>query len=219
MSVKSTNITHVEHRVSQEARWAKNGHTSGVVWFTGLSGAGKTTLAFGLEQRLFKKGYQVYVLDGDNARHGINSDLGFSPEDRTENIRRVGEVAALFARAGYIAISAFISPYRKDRRHARKAAGAGFHEVFIDADLDVCEQRDPKGLYKKARAGKIMEFTGISAPYETPENPELVIKTGETTVDQCLGRLIDYVDRTFAPSGAPSDERQKERYAKSNARL
>ena len=201
MTIKSTNIATVAHRVSQEARWRANGHRSGVLWFTGLPGSGKTTLAFELEQSLFGKGFQVYVLDGDNIRHGMSSDLGFSPEDRGENIRRVGELAALMARAGYIAISAFISPYRGDRALARRAAGDGFHEIHLEAALEVCERRDPKGLYKKARRGEIADFTGVSAPYETPESPELVIDTGELTVAESMDILLQFVGRVFALPG------------------
>ncbi len=201
MTVKSTNITSIAHRVEKEARWRANGHLGGVLWFTGLSGSGKTTLAFELEQRLFKKGFHAYVLDGDNVRGGLNADLGFSPEDRAENIRRIGEVAALFAEAGYIVISAFISPYRRDRRQARDAADDPFHVVYLDADLEVCESRDPKGLYKKARAGEIPDFTGISAPYEIPENPNLVIDTATRTVEESMAVLMDYVNRVFVLPG------------------
>ena len=171
MSIKSTNITAVEHRVDKQARWRANGHRGGVLWFTGLSGAGKTTLALELEQALFAKGWQAYVLDGDNVRHGLSSDLAFSPHDRTENVRRIGEVAGLFADAGFIVLTAFISPYRADREVARGAALDAFHEIYIEADVETCEQRDPKGLYVKARRGEILDFTGISAPYEAPENP------------------------------------------------
>ena len=197
MSIKSRNITAVTHRVAPDERWSFNGHKGGVLWFTGLSGSGKTTLAFELEQRLFAKGYQVYVLDGDNVRHGLCSDLGFSHHDRTENIRRIGEVAVLFAEAGNIVISAFISPYRNDRRMARNATGEGFHEIFLSADLAVCEARDPKGLYKKAHRGEIPDFTGISAPYEEPKNPELEIDTGDLGVEESLGLLMDYIDAEF----------------------
>jgi bifunctional enzyme CysN/CysC len=197
MSAKSTNITAVAHRVTRQERWKRNRHHSGVLWFTGLSGAGKSTLAFELEQLLFEKGYQAYVLDGDNLRHGLNTDLGFSPADRTENIRRVGEVAALLADAGAIAISAFISPYREDRESARRSAGGDFHEIHVKADLAVCERRDPKGLYEKARRGEIPEFTGISAPYEAPEDPELAIDTGVLSVEESLGLLVDYVEEVF----------------------
>ena len=198
MTVRSTNITTTEHRVAIEARWRENGHRGGVLWFTGLSASGKTTLAFELEQRLFKKGYQVYVLDGDNIRHGLSADLGFSPKDRGENIRRIGEVAALFADAGYIVIPAFISPYRRDRALARQAGGNAFHEIHLTASLEVCEGRDPRGLYKKARRGDIPEFTGISAPYESPDHPELAIDTGTLSVEESLAVLIEYVDHAFA---------------------
>ena len=169
-----------------------------VCWFTGLSGAGKSTLAVEVEQRLFGEGYQVYVLDGDNVRRGLNTNLGFSPEDRAENIRRIGEVAALFADAGFIVITAFISPYRSDRARARNAGElATFHEIYIKADLELCERRDPKGLYKKARAGEIKSFTGISAPYEPPDKPELVVDTGAAAVDLCTDRIVNYIERQF----------------------
>ncbi|MCB2099388.1 MAG: adenylyl-sulfate kinase [Rhodobacterales bacterium] len=197
MSIKSTNITAVAHRVPQEERWRAAGHRGGVLWFTGLSGSGKSTLAFELEHRLFAKRYNVYVLDGDNVRHGLNSDLGFSPKDRAENIRRIGEVAALFAEAGVIVLSAFISPYQRDRDMARKAAGAQFHEIYLSADVSACEQRDPKGLYKKAREGKIPDFTGISAPYEAPAAAELVVDTANESIEACVEKLMAYVDEKF----------------------
>jgi bifunctional enzyme CysN/CysC len=190
---KSKNITRVEHRISTAEREVRNRHKGGVLWFTGLSGSGKSTLAIALEEELFKRGYQVYVLDGDNVRAGLTSDLGFSHEDRTENIRRVGEVAALFARAGVICISAFISPYREDRAMARRAAGDMFHEVYINADVATCERRDPKGLYKKARAGEIADFTGVSAPYEAPERAEITIDTREQTVAESVETLVEFV--------------------------
>ncbi|MDW8342127.1 MAG: adenylyl-sulfate kinase [Geminicoccaceae bacterium] len=197
VTVRASNISAVGHAVSRAARAARNGHRGGVLWFTGLSGAGKSTLALALERELFAKGYQVYVLDGDNIRGGLCRDLGFSPEDRAENIRRVGEVAALFADAGFIAISSFISPYRSDRQRAREAAGENFHEIYIKADLAVCEKRDPKGLYKRARKGEIKDFTGISAPYEAPENPELVVPTDELGLEDCLALLLRYVEEHF----------------------
>ena len=168
-----------------------------MLWLTGLSGSGKSTLAFALEKALFVRGYQVYVLDGDNVRHGLNIDLGFTQLDRTENIRRVGEVAALFADAGFICISAFISPYRADRETARAAAKGRFHEVFIDADMETCERRDPKGLYKKARAGKIADFTGVSAPYEAPSSSDLVIPTRHNEVAASLAAAVSYVEDNF----------------------
>ena len=201
MSIKSTNISAVEHRVDKQARWRGNGHRGGVLWFTGLSGAGKTTLALELEQALFAKGWQTYVLDGDNVRHGLSSDLAFSPADRTENIRRIGEVAGLFADAGFIVLSAFISPYRVDRELARSAASDAFHEIYIEADVATCEKRDPKGLYVKARRGEIPDFTGISAPYEAPEKPELAIDTAALDVPQSLDRLLGYVEGNFAIDG------------------
>ena len=200
LSVKATHLTSVEHRVSADHRVERNGHSGGVLWLTGLSGAGKSTLAMAVEQRLFNKGYHVYVLDGDNVRGGLNANLGFAPEDRTENIRRVGEVAALFADSGTICISAFISPYRADRDRARTAAHSGFHEIYIKADLQTCEQRDPKGLYRKARSGEIAEFTGISAPYEAPAKPELTVDTASDPVDDCVQQIVDYVERNFSRS-------------------
>ena len=197
----SNNVFETLSKVDHDARAGRNGHAGGVLWFTGLSGAGKSTLAVELERRLFAEGYHVYVLDGDNMRHGLSGDLGFSHEDRTENIRRVGEVAALFADAGYICIAAFISPYAEDRHTARAAAGEAFHEVFVDASLEVCERRDPKGLYKRARAGEVPEFTGVSAPYERPEHPELAVDTGEREITDCIDLLTDYVVRNFRLSG------------------
>jgi bifunctional enzyme CysN/CysC len=196
-TVKSTNIFSVEHRVTTPARWRANGHKSGVIWLTGLSGAGKTTLSLELERQLFLKGYQVYVIDGDNVRHGLSADLAFSPEDRAENIRRVGEVAALFADAGFVVVTAFISPYRSDRDRARAIRPDMFHEIYIKADLETCEQRDPKGLYKKARSGEIEVFTGITAPYEPPERPDLVVDTSRQDVAASVGSLLDYVEQNF----------------------
>ncbi len=193
-TVKSTNIHEVEHLLNPQARAWRNGHHGAVIWLTGLSGAGKSTLAMRVEQRLFSKGRQVYVLDGDNVRTGLNADLGFSPQERTENIRRVGEVAALFAQAGIIVITAFISPYQSDRGRARQAAGDAFHEIFVRADLETCEQRDPKGLYRKARAGMIRDFTGISAPYEEPDVPELVVDTSQMSIEDAVDVLVNYID-------------------------
>ena len=195
--IKSSNIFMVEHRVPEPDRWRMNGHRGGILWMTGLSGAGKSTLAFSLEHYLFQRGYQVSVLDGDNVRHGLCSDLGFSPEDRVENIRRVGHAAVLFARAGFLVITAFISPYRADRDRVRMLAPGLFHEIFIEADLETCEQRDPKGLYAKARRGEIDEFTGVSAPYEPPKLAELQVDTMAHSIEECLAKLTDYVSRTF----------------------
>jgi bifunctional enzyme CysN/CysC len=151
-----------------------------------------------VELELFTRGYHVYVLDGDNVRHGLNANLGFSPDDRAENIRRIGEVAALFADSGMIAITAFISPYRSDRQRAREAAKGAFHEIYVEADVATCEQRDPKGLYKKARAGEIREFTGVTAPYEPPEAAELVVDTRKLDVEASVRRILDYVERHIA---------------------
>jgi bifunctional enzyme CysN/CysC len=197
MTVKSTHITATAHQVGEEARRRVNGHKGGVLWFTGLSGAGKSTLAFELEQRLFADGFQAYVLDGDNIRYGLSADLGFSHEDRTENVRRVGEVSGLFARAGIIVIAAFISPYRADREQARRAAGEGFHEIYLDASLEICESRDPKGLYAKARQGEVSDFTGVSAPYEAPDAPDLVVHTGVLGVSESLDTLLGYIEKAF----------------------
>jgi bifunctional enzyme CysN/CysC len=194
ITVRSTNITAVGHGVTREARSARNGHKGAVLWFTGLSGAGKSTLALALERELFAKGFHVYVLDGDNIRSGLNANLGFSPEDRAENIRRVGEVASLFADAGFIVISSFISPYRSDRERARAAAKDAFHEIYVKASLAACEERDPKGLYKRARKGEIADFTGISSPYEAPERPDLVVPTDELSMEECLAELIRFVE-------------------------
>lgn len=197
MAIKSENLVTVKHRISAEARANSNKHRGGVLWFTGLPGSGKSTLAIETEHRLFGNGRQVYVLDGDNVRQGLSSDLGFSPEDRTENIRRIGEVASLFADAGFIVITAFISPYREDRDIARKAAGDMFHEIFIDADIETCERRDPKGHWALARAGKIPEYTGVSAPYEEPEKPEYVVDTAKLSIDESVGKMIEYIEQNL----------------------
>lgn len=194
LEVKSKNIFWSEGKVTAQARAAQNGHRGAVVWLTGLSGAGKSTIARALEAELFGRGMHTYVLDGDNIRHGLNSNLGFSPEDRVENIRRVSEVAKLLADAGTVAITAFISPYRMDRQRARAIAleaHAEFIEVFVDAPLEVCEQRDPKHLYKKARAGEIKEFTGIDAPYEAPDNAEINVRTDQQTVEQSVAAILE----------------------------
>jgi len=181
--------------VTREDRRALTGHKGCTVRLTGLSGSGKSTVAVGLEKKLWDRGVHSYVLDGDNVRHGLNKDLGFSPEDRTENIRRIGEVAKLFTVAGIVNVTAFISPYREDRNRVRELMEPGdFVEVFVDCSLDVCEQREPKGLYKKARAGEIPEFTGVSAPYEAPEKPELVIHTDRESEDESITRILAYLE-------------------------
>ncbi|MBX2833818.1 MAG: adenylyl-sulfate kinase [Micavibrio sp.] len=191
---KSQNIFMVDHLITDERRALNKGHKGGIFWFTGLSGAGKSTLAMAVEKALFDKGYHTYVLDGDNVRYGLNSDLGFSPEDRAENIRRVGEVTALMADAGLIVISAFISPYRADRDKARAASPDNFNEIYVEADLKTCENRDPKGLYKKARQGSIKQFTGVDSPYEAPENPEMVVNTQDNDVQTCVNQVLRYVE-------------------------
>ncbi len=187
------NIYTVDHLLTANARTVRNGHKGAVIWLTGLSGAGKSTLAMRVEHALFSRGIQTYVLDGDNVRRGLCKDLGFSHEARTENIRRVGEVAALMADAGLVTITAFISPYIADRRKAREAAGEAFHEIYVKADLATCETRDPKGLYKKARKGELKEFTGISSPYEAPEAPDLVVDTSAVGIDLCVEKIVEYI--------------------------
>jgi bifunctional enzyme CysN/CysC len=191
---KSKNIFWTEGKITADARAIRAGHRGAVIWLTGLSGAGKSTIAQSLERELFQRGMHTYVLDGDNIRHGLNSNLGFSPDDRVENIRRVSEVAKLMADAGTVVLTAFISPYRMDRSRAREIAlegNAEFIEVFVDAPLEVCEARDPKNLYKKARAGQIREFTGIDAPYEAPEDPEIVVRTDRQSVDESVATILE----------------------------
>lgn len=186
----SQNIVRAEGRVTGADRVANFGHESRTVWFTGLSGSGKSTLAFALEEALVQRGVAAYVLDGDNVRFGLNRDLGFAPDDRTENIRRIGEVCRLFQDAGLIVLTAFVSPYRADRDQVRALHPDGsFVEVFVDTPLEVCEARDVKGLYAKARAGEIPEFTGISAPYEPPEAPEITVDTSKP-LDECVAEII-----------------------------
>ncbi|MBW2005545.1 MAG: adenylyl-sulfate kinase [Deltaproteobacteria bacterium] len=191
---KSQNITWHHSIITKEEREQLLGQKGVTLWFTGLSQSGKSTLATEVEKRLYERGYITYILDGDNIRHGLNRNLGFSPEDRQENIRRIGEVAHLFSKAGIINMTAFISPYRADRQKARSLAKEGeFIEIFCRCSLDACEDRDQKGLYKKARAGEIPEFTGISAPYEEPENPEITIDTDKETIEQGVSKIISYL--------------------------
>ncbi len=193
-SPKSDNITASVSTVTLPQREQRNRHRGAVLWFTGLSAAGKSTVANELEKALFKKGVQVFVLDGDRVRHGLCSDLGFSPTDRQENIRRVGEVARLFTDAGFICLAAFISPYRADRLLVRKLMdGGNFFEVYVNAPLSVCEQRDPKGLYVKARQKKIKDFTGISAPYEPPLNPEIELRTDKLAVPDAVEKILRHL--------------------------
>ncbi len=188
------NIVWHETTIKKEERQERNGHKSAILWFTGLSGAGKSTLANALEQQLFKQGKNSYVLDGDNVRHGLNKGLGFSDEDRKENIRRIGEVAKLFVDAGTIVCTAFISPFKEDRDRVRELVENGeFIEVYVRCSLEACEERDPKGLYKKARAGEIPEFTGISSPYEEPDAPEIIVDSDKQTVEESVIAIINYL--------------------------
>lgn len=190
------NIVWHHHKVTREMRSSQKKQQSCLLWFTGLSGSGKSTVANAVDELLFETGHHTYVLDGDNVRHRLNQDLGFSDEDRVENIRRIGEVSNLFVDAGLIVLSAFISPFASERRMVREMISDGeFIEIFIDTPLDVCEQRDPKGLYKKARAGEIKNFTGIDSAYEKPENPELVIKTSELSLSECAQKVVEYLGK------------------------
>ncbi len=192
---KATNVTWHDHTVSKEDRQKLNGHKSAVLWFTGLSACGKSTVANTVDHILHEKGIHTFVLDGDNVRMGLNKNLGFSAEDRAENIRRIGEVAKLFCDAGLFVLTAFISPYRADRDRVREILGEGeFIEVFVNASLETCEARDPKGLYKKARAGEIKGFTGIDDPYEEPENPELTLDADNKGIDELAEEVVAYLD-------------------------
>ena len=191
MKILASNLHYHSKTVTTEHKSARLGHNPCVVWLTGLSGSGKSTIANVLENKLFNNGIQTHILDGDNVRMGLNKDLSFSPEDRTENIRRIGEVANLFSQSGTIVITAFISPYAEDRNKAREACKTNFLEVYVKADLDTCEARDPKGLYKKARAGEIRGFTGIDAPYERPTDPEITIK--ELSISESVEYLLKYL--------------------------
>lgn len=189
---KSKNLTWHPGKLTTQQRQEKLGQKGAVIWLTGLSASGKSTVAREVELALVENGKNAYVLDGDNIRQGLNSNLGFSPDDRKENIRRIGEVAKLFCEANVITLTAFISPYKADRELARKLVPAGqFFEIFCDASVEVCEQRDPKGLYKKARAGQIPEFTGISAPYEAPDKAELVLDTAKESLEESTRRVLD----------------------------
>lgn len=190
----ATNVVWHDHQVSHEERVAQRNQRPAILWFTGLSGSGKSTIANALEVELLKRGAFSYLLDGDNVRHGLCKDLGFTDADRVENIRRIGEVSRLFVDAGLIVLTAFISPFRADRDMVRALVGDGeFIEIFVDTDLATCEERDPKGLYKKARAGVIPHFTGIDSPYEAPENPELTLRTVEGAPDVMAQKVIDFL--------------------------
>jgi len=196
------NLPHVvwhEATVTRERREYLNGHRAVVVWFTGLSGAGKSTIAHAVEEALHQQGRRTFVLDGDNVRHGLCSDLGFSSSDRRENLRRIAEVAKLFVAAGVIALGAFISPIRVDRERVRQIVGAeNFLEVFVSCPLEVCEQRDVKGMYRRARTGEIQQFTGVSAPYEAPERADLVIETHLTSLDAGVQQVLGLLEQTIS---------------------
>lgn len=200
---KATNVTKQEYHITKQDRRSKNNQKSCVVWFTGFSGSGKSTLANALEHRLFEMSKNTYVLDGDNVRHGLNKDLTFSAKDRTENIRRVGEVSTLMVDAGMFVMTAFISPYASDRNMVRSLLDKEeFLEVFVDCPIDVCEERDVKGLYKKARKGIIKDFTGIDAPYEAPESPEIIVATDTHSIDECINQIIEYMEKNEYFAGA-----------------
>ncbi|WP_374988530.1 adenylyl-sulfate kinase [Priestia megaterium] len=191
---KSTNITWHDAGITKEERREQNNHHSFVLWFTGLSGSGKSTVANAVAKALFDKNIRNYVLDGDNVRFGLNKNLGFSAEDRTENIRRIGEVSKLFVDSGQVVLTAFISPFQEDRAQVREILeGNEFLEVYVECPLEECEKRDPKGLYKKARSGEIRDFTGIDSPYESPVNPELTINTSTQSVEECVQTVIEYL--------------------------
>ncbi|MGE5467403.1 MAG: adenylyl-sulfate kinase [Ignavibacteria bacterium] len=191
--------------VTRADRERLNGHRAAVVWFTGLSGAGKSTLAHAVEAALFARGCRTFVFDGDNVRHGLCADLGFSAEDRSENLRRIGEMARLFLDAGVVGLAAFISPMRADRERVRRIVAAeNFLEVFVSCPLEVCESRDVKGMYRRARRGEIKEFTGVSAPYEAPEEPGLVLDTDRLSIDECVARVLDRLKAMGVSSGRPA---------------
>ena len=192
---KATNIKWHHGKITKEDRVKLLNQKGATIWLTGLSGSGKSTIAVELEHALIENKHQAYILDGDNIRHGLNKNLGFSPEDRTENIRRIGEVAKLFTEANIITIAAFVSPYREDRDNVRKLLGRGeFVEIYVKCSLEVCETRDTKGLYKKARAGEVKDFTGISAPYEEPLNPELTIDSSKLSVEESTREILNYLE-------------------------
>ena len=193
---ESTNIVWHESGVTKQQRQEQNGHKSAVIWFTGLSGSGKSTISVELEKALYEKGIRSYRLDGDNIRHGLNKNLGFSDGDRTENIRRIGEVSKLMVDAGLFTLTAFISPFRADRDEVRQLVENGeFIEVYVKASVETCEERDPKGLYKKARAGEIKDFTGIDSPYEEPADPEIVLDTNISSVEEAVRQLLEYLEQ------------------------
>ena len=191
---KQENIHQHPFSITKELRQAQHGHKSYILWFTGLSGSGKSTIANMVEGRLHEMGISTYILDGDNLRNGLNEDLGFSSGDRKENIRRIGEVSKLFVDSGIVVLATFISPYASDREEVRKKVQQDeFIEIYVKCPIEACEKRDPKGLYKKARSGEITSFTGVSAPYEEPENPEIIIETSQYTIEECVQQVMNYL--------------------------
>ena len=205
----NSNVVWHHATVTRARRQQQNKHRSLILWFTGLSGSGKSTLAHAVEEKLHQMGCRTFVCDGDNVRHGLNSNLGFSKEDRKENIRRIGEMCKLFIEAGVIALTAFISPFREDRERVRKLVQEGdFIEIFCDCSLEICESRDVKGMYAKARRGEIKEFTGISSPYERPEKPEMIIETEKLSIEQCVEMILSYLkEREIFSTGLREGER------------
>ena len=196
--MKSSNIIYHQATVTRQRRNKLNNHRSIVLWFTGLSGSGKSTLAHALEEKLFQKSCRTFVLDGDNVRHGLNSNLDFSEDGRTENIRRISQVSKLMMESGIIVLTAFISPFNKDRDEARKLiSNDDFIEIYCKASLETCEARDVKGLYKRARAGEIKNYTGVDSPYEEPENPELIINTNDETLDNSVSKILSFLEQNF----------------------
>ncbi|WP_440118219.1 adenylyl-sulfate kinase [Paenibacillus sp. QZ-Y1] len=199
MSKEERNITWQQSNLNRQDREKHHGHRSRALWFTGLSGAGKSSLAFALEQYLYEKGVHSYVLDGDNVRHGLNRDLGFTAEDRQENLRRIGEVSKLMVDAGLFVLSAFISPHAQDREMVKQLFDPDdFIEIYVQCSIEECERRDPKGLYKKARSGDIPHFTGVSAPYDIPENPSLIIDTEQLSLEEAVHEIVQHLERTGA---------------------
>ena len=204
------NVTWHSTIVTREDRERQNGHKGAILWFTGLSGSGKSTLAHAVEKELYSLGCQTFVFDGDNVRHGLCSDLGFSREDRKENIRRIGEMVKLFLETGIIGLAAFISPYRNDRRRVRNlVSGGDFIEIYCRCSLEVCEKRDKKGLYSRARAGEIKEFTGISAPYEEPENADIIVDTDKVPLNECVEKILGLIqEKKIIKSNLPQNKEQ-----------
>ena len=208
---QNNNVVWHHATVTRARREAQNGHKSFILWFTGLSGAGKSTLAHAVEEQLYRMGHRTFVFDGDNVRHGLNKDLGFLQEDRKENIRRIGEMCKLFIEAGVIALTAFISPYKEDRNTVRRMVKEGdFIEIYCNCDLDICERRDVKGMYAKARRGEIAAFTGISAPYEVPDNPEINVDTGNAALEECVNKIIEYLQHNKLLYELPRSRAEKD---------